>query len=169
IIELLFATFEELGQVNRQLEDSRKALERHARDLETKVRQLASERNRSIAILVSIAEGVLVTDPDGTIVSINPAMERLAGWRAQEVCGSRYADVYRLADTPGGPVPPDHDLLGHALARGEAASSRGYDPTLLTRDGRQVPVSVTAAPILDRMGNLLGGVEVVGIAPGSER
>jgi len=67
------------------------AAQEHATQLETKVRkrtaELQAERDRTQAILDSAAEGVIVTDLEGAILYVNPAMERLTGYSAAEMLG----------------------------------------------------------------------------------
>jgi PAS domain S-box-containing protein len=122
---------------------------------------LRESETRLRAILTSIADGVVATDPDGRIVSINPAMERLGGWSHLEVRGHPQAEVFPLLDANGRPISTEKRFLLEAIRSRAVVASHGFDVTLLARDGRRVPVSVTAAPILDSTGALLGGVKVV--------
>lgn len=124
------------------------------------LRRLARERNRSRAILASIADGVVTTDPQGRIVSINAAMEDLAGWREPEVRGRVYAETYRVLGASGKPLHPEERFLAKAIVAREVIASRGFDLTLLTRDDRRVPIGIAASPILEG-GRLLGGVAVL--------
>jgi two-component system sensor histidine kinase/response regulator len=116
---------------------------------------------RKTALLESIAEGVITTDAEGTITSINPAMERLFGWRPDEVVGRMYSEVYPSFDSSGAPIPNEERTLSRALADNAIVTSRGFDVFFRVRDGRQLPVSVTAAPISGDDGRSVGAVEVV--------
>jgi two-component system phosphate regulon sensor histidine kinase PhoR len=122
---------------------------------------LAESEERLRAVLASIAEGVLVTDPDGLIVSLNPAMERLAGWPEAEARGQTYEAAFPLLDANGERLSDDDRFLQRAISTRRVVMSRGHDISLLAREGRQVPVSITAAPILDREGTLVGGVDII--------
>jgi PAS domain S-box-containing protein len=124
------------------------------------LRRLARERNRSRAILASIADGVVTTDPQGRIVSINAAMEDLAGWREPEVRGRVFAETYRVFGPSGKPLHPEEQFLAKAIVAREVIASRGFDLTLLTRDDHRVPIGIAASPILEG-GRLLGGVAVL--------
>ena len=112
------------------------------------------------AILASMGDGVLITDTGGTIVSVNPAMERLSGWSSDEICGQPFG-FFTLLDLKGEPVPLENRPLAMALASGRPQAIRGYDRILVCRDGSRVPLAGSAAPIIDDQGNLLGGVAVV--------
>jgi PAS domain S-box-containing protein len=135
----------------------------HRADLE----RMAAEENlkdseqRQQAVLASIGDGVVITDGAGVVVSINGAMERLAGWREEEVQGRRYEQAYPLLDARGEELEEGQRFLARAISSGEVVASRGYNVFLLTRDSRRVPVSIGAAPILDRQGELLGGVDIL--------
>ena len=128
------------------------------REAEEKLRE---SEQRQKAMLASIADVVVITDAEGAVVSINRAMERLSGWRQEEAEGRPYEDVCPLVDAKGQPLEPEKRFLARAIAAREVVASRGYDVALLTRDGRRVPVSIAAAPILDAQGELLGGVDVL--------
>jgi PAS domain S-box-containing protein len=116
---------------------------------------------RKTALLESIAEGVITTDADGRITSINPAMERLSGWRQAEVVGRKYSEAYPAFDAFGEPVPQEERILARALSDKVIVTSRGFDVFCRIRDGTRIPVSATAAPISGGDGESVGAVEVV--------
>jgi PAS domain S-box-containing protein len=116
---------------------------------------------RKTALLESIAEGVITTDADGRITSINPAMERLSGWRQAEVVGRKYSETYPAFDAFGEPVPQEERILARALSDKAIITSRGFDMFFRIRDGTRIPVSATAAPISGDDGESVGAVEVV--------
>lgn len=122
---------------------------------------IVAERNRLAAILASMADGAVITDPQGRIASVNPALERLGGWREDEVRGRRLAEVYPGFDDRGEPIPLEKRFMSKAIESREAVTSRGYGIMFLTRHGRRTPVSVSAAPVLDAGGELLGAVTVI--------
>jgi PAS domain S-box-containing protein len=132
-------------------------------DLERKAAEanLKESEQRQQAILASIGDGVVITDGAGVVVSINGAMERLAGWREEEVQGRPYEQAYPFLDARGEELKGGQRFLARAISTGEVVASRGYNVFLLSRDSRRVPVSIGAAPIWDRKGELLGGVDII--------
>lgn len=112
-------------------------------------------------IVSSIAEGVVITDTAGRILSVNPALERLLGWGEEEVRGQLVREVYKLFDDRGSELPIDQRPLARALAERRVEGTHGYRLMILTRDGRRLPVAVTAAPIFDQQSEVLGGVAIV--------
>ena len=124
---------------------------------EETVRDLSTSR----AVLASVADGIITTDPDGRITSVNPAMERMVGWSREEILGHLYSEVYPMLDGRGDPIPVERRSLSRAIASRRVVADRGFDLTMVTRDGRRLPVGITAAPIVDEEGDLLGGVDVL--------
>lgn len=135
----------------------------HRADLERMAAEesLKDSEQRQRAVLASIGDGIVITDGAGVVVSINGAMERLAGWREEEVQGRRYEQAYPLLDARGEELEGGQRFLARAISTGEVVASRGYNVFLLTQDSRRVPVSIGAAPILGRQGELLGGVDII--------
>jgi Amt family ammonium transporter len=119
--------------------------------------QLQRERDIAQVTLASIANGVITTDEAGVIQYMNPVAASLTGWEAHQARGQFIGVVYQLVDeATGQPLPnPVRDVLRHGqiLPRHEHA-------LLKKRDGTQVPVLDTAAPIRSREGFLIGAVLV---------
>jgi PAS domain S-box-containing protein len=133
------------------------AKQRIISEQEEMVQQLSTSRT----VLASIADSVITTDGEGRITSINPATERLFGWPADEVIGYPYVEAFPLLDKTGRPIPESERFLTLAIGSRHVVTSRGFDTAILARDGRQVPVAVTASPILDDEGEPVGGVMVL--------
>ncbi len=131
-----------------------------ARRLLTEGKLLESE-HRGQSVLASLGEGVVTVDASGVITSVNPAVERMTGWAPDEVIGRHYEKAFPLSDRAGNPQPQEEQLLDRAMATRELAVSRGYDTTLTTKSGEHVPVAITASPIFDEHGRVIGGVDVL--------
>ncbi|WP_449620262.1 putative bifunctional diguanylate cyclase/phosphodiesterase [Robertmurraya sp. Marseille-Q9965] len=56
-------------------------------DIELKVKDAQKERKLAAKVLENINEGVIITDAQGCIVSVNPAFEIVTGYRKDEVYG----------------------------------------------------------------------------------
>ncbi len=122
---------------------------------------LQESRARKDALFASLAEGVIMTDEDSRIFSINPAMERLAGKTEVEVRGLTYDAAYPAFDAKGNLLSREERTLNKIFETLEITSSQGFNLFFETKDGHRVPVSVTAAPMIDEQGELLGAVEIV--------
>ncbi|MEO5356402.1 MAG: diguanylate cyclase [Nitrospirae bacterium YQR-1] len=104
--------------------------------------------------LVSIADGVVTTDARGIITFINPAAEELTGFSSSEVVGRFLPSLITFTDESTG------QTIDNPVERAitEKMSVTFTNHILTTAVGRVVPVSESAAPIKDDMGQLIGVV-----------
>jgi PAS domain S-box-containing protein len=110
--------------------------------------------------LESLADGLYITDVDRKILYWNPAAERITGWQSQDVLGRQcLAGILCHVDKDG------HQLCGKEhcpLYRSITVSASAVQEVLvfgLTKSGQRVPMRVTTAPLRDRAGKVIGGVE----------
>jgi PAS domain S-box-containing protein len=129
-------------------------------DLKAAEQAVRESEAHNAAILASIADGVVICDPRGEIVSINPAMEVLTGWSRCDVVGEPF-DFFPMLDDKNRPIDRENQLLARTLATREPVATRGYGQSIVCKDGRMVPLAGSAAPIIDDEGKLLGAVEVL--------
>ena len=107
------------------------------------------ERMLLAAIIDSADEAVIGRDLGGTIISWNPATERLYGYRAAEAIGRRLLEIF----------PPERISEEMALLRGAAERGQSIGPfetERVTKDGRRLTVELTASPIRDLSGTVVG-------------
>jgi PAS domain S-box-containing protein len=124
--------------------------ERFARNVEDS-RQLLE------TTLASIGDAVIVTDESGAIRSMNPVAERLTGWRAETAAKKPLDEVFHLINEgTREPVLNPFRALEH-----EAVVQRvGEQSVLVARDGRDVPIEDSSAPIRNGAKDVLGVVLV---------
>jgi signal transduction histidine kinase len=119
--------------------------------------QLRHEERRIVALLDSVADGILIMRPDHIIEHCNPALVRMLGVPAEQVRGRPHDEVIRWlkrADTG----PKDGLSLEQAEAGGWPLTPNAtlYVEGDLVRDQRPpLPVGVTYAPLLSPDGVLL--------------
>ena len=119
--------------------------------------RLMIEQARAETTLNSISDAVIGTDLQGCIDYLNQAAERMTGWTRQEARGQPITQVMHLVNDAGhGRVenPVDQVLQQHAEV-GMAAGT-----ILIRRDGSQVAIEDSAAPIHDPDGKISGAVVV---------
>jgi len=108
-------------------------------------------------VVDALPDGVYVTDHRRRIVYWNQGAERIAGYPAAEVLGSRCSDDLLVhVDDQGNRLCRTGCPLSATLADGEV---RQADLYLQHRDGHRVPVRVRVAPLRDREGRVAGAVE----------
>ena len=94
-------------------------------------------------------DGIVVTDHDGTIRFLNPAAEKLTGLIVEEARGKPLHEVASYADQASA-TPATR-----AMQESRAAAITRARP-LRRRDGSEVPVDESAAPIQDDKGQPMG-------------
>jgi PAS domain S-box-containing protein len=112
---------------------------------------IVREKHESETLLQASANGILVMDGRGSVIDMNPAMERLTGWTLRqargepcsEVVGCQYADQTDASDTA---ICPLH--------RSDARDRGFLEYQLRARDGRTIPVEASYGLIRDEDGNL---------------
>jgi PAS domain S-box-containing protein len=116
------------------------------------------EREEWLATLLrSIGDAVIATDAAGRITFMNPVAQTLTGWPEREARGQALPKVLHLIDRK------TREPLGNSALRilrdGDAVTVTR--PTLLVaRDGREIPIADSGAPIRDASGEVTGLVMV---------
>ncbi|MBU3736510.1 MAG: PAS domain S-box protein [Methylobacterium sp.] len=98
--------------------------------------------NRRLALIVKqTGDAIMMHDLDGNISLWNPAAERLFGYASEDILGSSAAIL-----TPPG---REEELRQNLAAIAERRLIENYDTQRLTKDGRLLDVSLSAAPLVD--------------------
>ncbi|RZU49389.1 PAS domain S-box-containing protein [Krasilnikovia cinnamomea] len=120
-------------------------LERHAI-------RAAEDESMLAGIVESSEDAIMSTDPHGTIMTWNESATRLYGWTAEEAIGRSIAITN----------PPEHMRavrpILERLAAGESAVS--MESPRIRKDGTLINVSVTASPVRDRHGTVIGAAGI---------
>ena len=107
-----------------------------------------ADRARLAAIVESAIVAIVSKTPDGRILTWNEAAARIFGYSATEVIGRPMA----LIIPPERLVEEQHIL--DSVRRGELVPA--FETLRVTKDGRQIPVSMTVSPIRDASGAIVG-------------
>ncbi|MBN1343801.1 MAG: diguanylate cyclase [Phycisphaerae bacterium] len=108
-------------------------------------------------LLDNLQEGVYLVDAERRITYWNKGAERISGFTSQEVLGKRCSDnVLIHVDGDGNLMCGKHCPLMAAIQDGGVRSGTHY---LRHKEGHRLPVHVTAAPISDADGKVIGAVE----------
>ena len=109
-------------------------------------------RARMAAIVDSSDDAIISKTLDGVITSWNRAAERLFGYSAEEAIGQNI-----LLIIPADRRSEEVDVLAK-LRRGEKIDH--FETVRRTKDGRQIPISLTVSPVRDANGTLIGASKV---------
>lgn len=111
-------------------------------------------------ILDSLNDGLYVCDRERRIVYWSKSAERITGWRAEEVVGLRCLDnVLAHVDQDGRQLCGEEFCPLHRSIVTDTASTSPLIVFGLTKRGNRLPMTVSVAPVHDREGRVIGGVE----------
>jgi PAS domain S-box-containing protein/putative nucleotidyltransferase with HDIG domain len=117
-------------------------------------RRLAEEAERlnefNHNILQTMAEGLSLEDLEGRITFVNPKLQGLLGYRAEELLGQPWTKIVPTDEIPR--------LTAESRRHAKGVSSQ-YETRLLTYDGREISVMVSATPFT-RHGEFAGTLAV---------
>jgi len=102
-------------------------------------------------IFNSISDGVFTVDEKCEITSFNRAAEQITGFRGSEAVGKHCFEVFRTE------LCHKQCALKDTLRRHDPVENARV--TIITRDGREVPISVTTTILRDENGTAVGAVE----------
>ena len=107
--------------------------------------------------LQAIREAVITTDAEGFVMSLNPAAERLTGWSECEARGRSIAKVCQIVDSDNR-IPIENPAL--TVLEQDREISLPHKLELIARDGQEISISESAAPIHSAKGEIVGAVLV---------
>jgi diguanylate cyclase (GGDEF)-like protein/PAS domain S-box-containing protein len=118
---------------------------------------LFTEKERAQVTLNSIGDAVLCTDSSGNVTYLNIVAEKMTGWLRGEASGRPLADVFQILD--GVTRQPAQNPMDIAVAQNKTVSLTP-NCILIRRDGHELAIEDSAAPIHDREGVGTGAVIV---------
>jgi diguanylate cyclase (GGDEF)-like protein/PAS domain S-box-containing protein len=118
---------------------------------------LFEEQERAQITLNSIGDAVVSTDVSGQVIYLNTVAEDLTGWSRTEATGRPLEDIFKIIDATTRDPAPNPITLAIGTNRTVALTS---NCVLIRRDGAEVAIEDSAAPIHDRRGAVTGAVMV---------
>ena len=115
------------------------------------------ETERAQVTLNSIGDAVACTDISGHLTFLNIVAERMTGWSWQEAEGRPMAEVFRVLDATS------RETIPNPMVKAVGQDRTVHLPSnciLVRRDGFEIPIEDSAAPIHDREGGSTGAVIV---------
>ncbi|MEW6444092.1 MAG: PAS domain S-box protein [bacterium] len=119
--------------------------------------ELRRQREWLRVTLTSIGDAVLATDTDGMVTFLNPVAAALTGWTQEQALGQPVQSVFRILNEKT--REEAEDIVALVLRRRSVVSLANHT-ALVARDGREIPIEDSAAPIRDPAGTLAGVVLV---------
>jgi diguanylate cyclase (GGDEF)-like protein/PAS domain S-box-containing protein len=116
---------------------------------------LINEKERAEATVNSIADAVISTDMLGNITFFNPTAGCMMGWRLKDAVGRHLDETFRIVDAI------TRKTILDPMAKAASEDLVGKLPLnclLIHRDGHEVFIEDSVAPIHDRKGKVTGAV-----------
>ncbi|HED36534.1 MAG TPA: response regulator [Gammaproteobacteria bacterium] len=144
---------DEIGTLNRSFNDMLEQIyqRQRARD----IAEIAlSEREQDLHVtLNSIGDAVIVTDLNGKITRMNPVAEQLTGWSFEEAQTQSLKTVFPIIDATT--RKPIDTPIEKVISTGETVFLSSHT-TLIAKDGTELQIADSAAPIRNRENSILG-------------
>jgi PAS domain S-box-containing protein len=118
---------------------------------------LEQAKQRLEVTLMSIGDAVITSDERGRITRMNPVAERLTGWRALEAAGEPIEKVFHIVNEET--RAPVESPVSKVLRTGAMADLANHT-ILVGRQGQEIPIDDSGAPIRDQRNQVLGVVLV---------
>jgi PAS domain S-box-containing protein len=136
---------------------SRDTLQREVEERKKAEAQLREQRELFRVTLHSIGDAVMTTDTEALVSYLNPVASDLTGWPLEEARGLPVQTVLRTTNE----VTRESidDIVKRVLVENRTVAMANHT-VLRRRDGTEIAIEDSAAPIRDGAGNLLGVVIV---------
>jgi diguanylate cyclase (GGDEF)-like protein/PAS domain S-box-containing protein len=115
------------------------------------------EKERAQVTLNSIGDAVICTDIEGNVTFLNLVAEKMTGWSREEAAVRPMSEVFRILDISSRETTPNPMELAVLENRIVHLPSNCI---LVRRDGFEIPIEDSVAPIHDREGHATGAVIV---------
>jgi PAS domain S-box-containing protein len=139
---------------------------RYAIERKTMDEALFVEKERAEVTLNCIGDAVVCTDISGNITFLNLVAEKMTGWSRQEAAGRPMAEVFRIVDATS------RETIPNPMERAVGQDRTVHLPTnciLIQRDGSEIPIEDSVAPIHNREGQATGAADRRRYAIGGRR
>ncbi|HFZ8994231.1 TPA: two-component system sensor histidine kinase AtoS [Citrobacter freundii] len=149
-IDIITDSLPTLAQkVPAQLPDLPGEMGKIGRSVNALAQTLQETKTLNDLIIENAAEGVIAIDRQGNITTINPAAEKITGYRLDELAGRPYADLFTDARF----YSPVLDTLAHGTRHlAQEISFPGRE--------RTIEISVTTSRIHNASGDLIGALVI---------
>jgi PAS domain S-box-containing protein len=119
--------------------------------------KLLQSEERWTATLGSIGDAVIATDSEARVTFLNSVAATLTGWPLEDAQNQPLQDVFKIINEQTG-LGADDEVL-RVLEERQILTVTNH-VALIARDGREIPVEHSAAPILAGGGKVIGVVLV---------
>ncbi len=145
----------ELSNAFNQMTINLKAVTASKTDLERAQSALLASEQRWSTTLASIGDAVMATDLAGKITFMNGVAEKLTGWTMSEASEKHVQEIFNIVNEQT--HREVENPVGKVLEKGMIVSLANHT-VLIRRDGTEVPIDDSGAPIKDKNDKTTGVV-----------
>lgn len=120
-------------------------------------RKLKESEKWFATTLRSIGDAVIATDKNGLVTFMNPVAEELMGWKLEEILNKKLIEVFNIINMYS--RKPAENPVTSVLLEGRTIGLANHT-ILIARDGTEIPIDDSAAPIKDDKEKIVGVVFV---------
>lgn len=132
-------------------------LKEHYRMLYRSESALRAAMERHSITLQSIGDAVIATDAEGRVEFMNPVAEAITGWSHEEASGKPIEEVFRIINEESRKTV--ENPVTRVIREGTVVGLANHT-LLLSRNGREIPIADSGAPIRGDHGEIIGVVLV---------
>ncbi|MCX6646337.1 MAG: PAS domain S-box protein, partial [bacterium] len=154
IIALILGIFVALAGIGGAMWQSGK--KKHYEDLFKAQAEKLQAEERYYTTLMSVGDGVIVTDIGGRVSMLNPVAEALTGWKQEEAVGRPIEEVFNIINEES--RQPVENPVSKVEREGIVVGLANHS-LLISKDGTERPIADSGAPIHDNVA--MNGVVLV--------
>ena len=132
----------------REFSDLAETMNQMAEQLQQRIDEIDSQRSKTEAVLSSMREGVIATDMDQRVISINQTAAKMFDIPTESVFGRSVLEIIRNHEF--------QEFLDRSLSKGESVES----DIIHYNDGERV-FNLQCTPLLDALQKRIGGLVVI--------
>ncbi len=144
-------------ELNRHRDHLEELVKERTAELARSATEILRQRNLLAVTLASIGDGVIVTDARGRVTFLNGEAERLTGWTSREAEDHPLPAVFHIINEHT--RRPVEDPVEKVLRLGTVVGLANHT-VLIAKDGREIPIDDSGAPIRQGDGTVQGVVLV---------
>ncbi|HXG67219.1 MAG TPA: PAS domain S-box protein [Blastocatellia bacterium] len=148
---ILFAV---TGGLISALSDAWQRSRRQAEEVKERER---GQRELLQTTLASIGDAVIATDAQARVAFLNQVAEDMTGWKQHEALGRPIGEVFKIINEQTREAA--ENPVARVLREGTIVGLANHT-VLMTKDGGEIPIDDSGAPIRDRDGQIIGVVLV---------
>ena len=146
---------DEIGTLGNEFNVMTETLIKDAAQISSISEELRKELNKSKALMESIGDGVVAIDRAWNIVLWNKTATAISGWSQGEALGKPFRDVVKFIRERD--REENIMFIEEAMLHSKPFSMEG-DTILIKKDGSEIPISDSAAPIIEHDGVVSGAI-----------